>query len=224
MLVGVVARVGAGDDVPEYSVPHPHPMLTEVLFNVPRGESEGDANGDGVRDAAGDEFIEIGNPYDHAINLGGYVLSSRLSSPVMDTGKGVRFVFPDVELGAHQIAVVFNGYGWDADGSIGTSTNAPDGPRGEFGGALVFTMGNRSKMRALRNSGDFVLLSAPDGTPLDCVTWGDSQPQPPSEAYRLSTVAAGVSGSVQRVVAQGKMLPHKEIDGRLFSPGDVPQR
>jgi hypothetical protein len=55
-------------------VPFPHPLITEVLYNVPTGP-EGDANGDGTRSATGDEFIELINPHDKPINLKGYVLT-----------------------------------------------------------------------------------------------------------------------------------------------------
>lgn len=51
----------------------PHPMITEVLYDPPKGK-EGDADKDGTRDATGDEFIELVNPHDKAINLKGYVL------------------------------------------------------------------------------------------------------------------------------------------------------
>ena len=152
-------------DPPAYPVPHPHPMPTEVLYDVPQG-AKGDATRDGMRDAAGDEFIEIANPYDEPINLKGHVLSSRLSSPTEDTGKGVHFVFPDCTLGAHKVAVVFNGRGASIDEPVGTSSMSPASPHDRFAGALVFTMENTSPTRALRNRGDFVLLSAPDGSPL----------------------------------------------------------
>ncbi len=55
------------------SVPAPHPMITEVLAAVPSGP-RGDANGDGLRDAIGDEFIELVNPHDKPIQLKGYML------------------------------------------------------------------------------------------------------------------------------------------------------
>ena len=54
-------------------VPAPHPLITEVLAAVPSGP-RGDANGDGTRDAIGDEFIELVNPHDKPIQLKGYML------------------------------------------------------------------------------------------------------------------------------------------------------
>ncbi len=52
----------------------PHPLISEILYNVPRGKSEGDADQDGKRAANGDEFIEIFNPHSRPISLKGYVL------------------------------------------------------------------------------------------------------------------------------------------------------
>jgi hypothetical protein len=55
-------------------VPFPHPLITEVLYAVPTGD-EGDADGDGVRSATGDEFVELINPHSRPIRLKGYVLT-----------------------------------------------------------------------------------------------------------------------------------------------------
>jgi len=54
-------------------VPYPHPLISEVLYAVPSG-ARGDANGDGTRDAVGDEFIELVNPHDKPIQMKGYVI------------------------------------------------------------------------------------------------------------------------------------------------------
>lgn len=120
-------------------VPFPHPLITEVLYNVPPGP-EGDANGDGVRSATGDEFVELINPHDKPINLKGYTLTDGLNAkrpdpPARPSGKKpnspakegeptkpakpervsdddsrVRFTFPDITLQPGQVVVVFNGY------------------------------------------------------------------------------------------------------------------
>ncbi len=55
------------------TLPFPHPLITEILYAVPSGQ-RGDANGDGTRDAVGDEFIELVNPHDKPIQLKGYTL------------------------------------------------------------------------------------------------------------------------------------------------------
>lgn len=69
---------------PAHGVPFPHPLITEVLFNVPKGAA-GDANGDGTRDAVGDEFVELINPHDKPIQLKGYVLSDSAGWPEATT-------------------------------------------------------------------------------------------------------------------------------------------
>src|SRR5262245_25585994 len=66
----LAASLAVADQAP---VPFPHPLISEVLYAVPSGP-RGDANADGVRDAIGDEFIELVNPHDKPIQLKGYKL------------------------------------------------------------------------------------------------------------------------------------------------------
>jgi hypothetical protein len=203
-------------------LPAPHPQITEVFFNVPTGPA-GDANKDGVRDAAGDEFIEIANPHDQPINLAGYVLANRRGALSEGKSVGVRFVFPDVELPAHSVAVVFNGYLAKLPPPFGTKDTAPKEPSKAFGGALVFTMDVTSKTTALANNGDWVLLSAPDGTALDCVSWGEPDPPPPEAALRKQVVAPAAV-SVQRLQPDEPLEPHTQINAQVCSPGVIPAR
>lgn len=71
--VAIALASGAlGAEPPLVSLPHP--LISEILYNVPRGKSEGDADQDGKRAANGDEFIEVVNPHSKPINLKGYVL------------------------------------------------------------------------------------------------------------------------------------------------------
>ncbi len=65
--------LGAGAQAQPTPIAWPHPLITEVLAAVPSG-ARGDANGDGNRDAVGDEFIELVNPHDKPIQLKGYML------------------------------------------------------------------------------------------------------------------------------------------------------
>src|SRR5687768_184922 len=48
---------------PAAPVPFPHPLITEVLYAVPNTPGS-DANQDGTRHVAGDEFVELINPHD----------------------------------------------------------------------------------------------------------------------------------------------------------------
>lgn len=206
-------------------IPSPHPQITELLYNVP-ADAAGDANKDTVRDAAGDEFIEIANPHDQPINLKGYTITNRRADPAIDSGRGVRFVFPDFELPAHGVCVVFNGYQSPAiPPPVGDESAAPrEGGNTQFNGVVVFSMKVTAKGTAFANSGDWVLLSAPDGSPIDCISWGEPSPAPPANALRLQQVEASSKGSVQRLTPDGKLEAHTEINGQPFSPGIIPSR
>lgn len=190
----------------------------EVLFNVPMGP-DGDANQDGVRDATGDEFIELMNHHNRPINLAGYVLTDRHE----EGPRQMRFEFPDVELAPGAIAVVFNGHRAAIPGPIGTSDAAPDRGNDRFGGALVFSMEIASRARALANAADALILRAPDGRAVEVVFWGSPDPAPPADAMRTSEVPSRVRGSVQRLTPDGDLIPHDQIDGALFSPGVIPR-
>ncbi len=204
-------------------IPAPHPQITEVLFNVPNDES-GDANKDGERHAAGDEFIEIANAHESPVNLKGYVLFNRRASFDGTEGSGVRFEFPDVELPGHGVCVVFNGCDAKIAGPVGTPKKAPESGNDAFNGVMVFTMVNTSKSRALANGGDWVVLAAPDGTIVDCVSWGEPKPPPPEGAVRTQKVDADVKGSVQRLGPGEELEAHKGINGEPFSPGLIPNK
>ena len=72
-------------------------QLTEILYDIPSGA---DPNGDGTRQAAGDEFFELFNNGTAPIDLSGYVMIEREGSVV--------FTFPvGTTLGAGKFAVVF---------------------------------------------------------------------------------------------------------------------
>jgi hypothetical protein len=195
-------------------VPFPHPIITEVFYAPGRND---DASGDGKRSAQGDEFIEIVNPHDKTIRLDGYVLTDR-NAP---SAGQLKFVFPACTLNPGQAAVVFNGLETKPQGPSGT-TRAASGPNPSFGGALVFSMENDSSTVALANGGDYVCLTAPDGTVVQLVTWGEYDEVQPSALLRDD--APRVSGqSVQRKGLSGEMTPHRELDNVSFSPGVAPK-
>ena len=122
-------------------------LINEILADPPGSASsdlEGDANGDGTRSAAGDEFVEIGNLADCALVLDGITLADSQED---------KFTFPaDVRLQPGKVVVIFGG------GS----------PFGDFGGAQVFTASGL----ALNNDGDTVEIKSPEGTQLEVETYG----------------------------------------------------
>ncbi len=139
-------------DEPIPPTPTPTPpirdiRINEILAKVPWG-LEGDANGDGVRDAWQDEFIELVNWTGHAVDLGGWTVSDSVA---------VRFTFPGgTSLQSGQALVLFGG---------GT-------PAGDFGGSVVLTAAPSEFGLYLTDDGDTVTLM--DGEEIiDQVTYGD---------------------------------------------------
>lgn len=229
------------------------PMITEVYYAVGPGAG-GDANGDGVREANGDEFVELVNPHGVAINLKGWTISGKPPRSGGGGGEGggegrgggggeggraggggggrggggggqerraedfqqIKFTFPDVTLEPGQVVVVFNGRGAKWEGPVGDSSAGPSGGNPKFGGALVFSMKVTAGAAGWGNQRDYVLLSDPDGRAVSCVLWGDQRP-PTGASPEVVDVVRGQS--VQRESKEGKLVPHANIDGSMFSPG-----
>jgi hypothetical protein len=121
----------------------PAVILNEVLADPPM-ELAGDANGDGVRSFADDEFVELVNVSDQAVELQGWTLSD---------GVRVRHTFGAVSLAPGQALVVFGG------GDPATFTLAPAAE-----GALVFVAEGGL---GLTNTGDTVTLADAGGDTVD---------------------------------------------------------
>jgi Lamin Tail Domain len=208
----IFLHVLAADAAP----PFPHPLITEVFYAVPAG-SAGDANGDGSRHATGDEFVELFNPHDRPIQLKGYTLRDR--NP--DDQGALRFTFPALELKPRQAVVVFNGFDAKWTGPVGESDKAPTGTNEKFGGAYVFTMRADSEMHGFANAGDWVLLAAPDGKPVQCVTWGEFEEKPPAGVPMLEESPKVIGRSVQRPEVTEKLAAHP-LKPAPSSPGVFP--
>jgi Lamin Tail Domain len=201
LLCHLVTRI----EPPDPPIPYPHPLITEVLYAVPR--DAGDANHDGVRDAAGDEFVELINPHERPINLKGYALR--------DSGEGksqFKFIFPAFELGPGEIVVVFNGFEATMTGPTGTSKSAPNEPHPEFHRAWVFSAGMSSGKASLANASDYVALVAPNGSVVACVWWGKERNPP--RAILSEEAPAVMRGSVQRALTGPEDVPPND-------PGDT---
>jgi hypothetical protein len=119
-------------------------VLNEVLVNVPGGD-EGDANGDGVRDAYEDEFVELVNRTDQTLDLTGVAVRN---------GSSDKFVFGPTCLGPHQAAIVFGG-----------------GVPAERPAMLVRVASSRF---AFGNTGGSVVLAGADGSLLGAVNYSNA--------------------------------------------------
>lgn len=227
LVLGALPALGAGDDPARTDASptarlYPHPVITEVFFNVPKGD-HADANGDGLRQANADEFVELFNPHPKTINLRGYTITNRITTYDDDTKRGVRFTFPPLMMEPGTVVVVFNGFDTTIPGPVGTEKRAPARRNEHFAAAYVFTIDPSSRTSTFANGGDFVLLSDPHGNPIDAVEWGDPDPAPPSQTLRTVEVDKNPKGSVQRVTADAPMQPHRRIDHHMFSPGRLPR-
>jgi hypothetical protein len=204
-------------------LPYPHPLITEVLYNVPSGDA-GDANKDGTRQVVGDEFIELINPHDQPINLGGYTLSDMTSLEKGNNGKpkpnSIHWTFPPLTLKPGQVAVVFNGNASSIAGPLGDSSIAAK-PNDRFHDAFVFTMRQPSDRIGFSNTADWVMLSAPDGKPIHIIKWGEPRVKIPAGVLLVEEATGSKPGSFQRTAANGPLAPHPADaqGGAPFSPG-----
>ena len=129
-------------------------IINEVLYDPPSG-IEGDANGDGTREAQEDEFIEF-------VNLGGTL---DLSGYTVHDNAQERHVFPQgTIIPSGGVLVLFGG----------------GNPTGAFGNAIVQTAS--AGILNMNNAGDFVTLYNTNG---EVVLTFDIEPlsNNPNESY-----------------------------------------
>lgn len=113
------------------------PLIINEVHYDPDSDITGDANGDGARDFAEDEFIEFYNDSNASLDISGYTVSD---------GAELRHTFPaSTIIPANKMLVVFGG---------GT-------PTGSFGGSTVQTA-SEGELN-LSNSGDVITIENPSG-------------------------------------------------------------
>ena len=164
-------------------------LINEVLYDPEAGEA-GDANGDGTRDANGDEFIEFFNSGPE-IDMSGYTISD---------ASQVRHVFPaGTVVPLNGVLVLFGG---------GT-------PTANFGGAVVQTASTGSIN--MNNAGDFVTLQDTSGT---IVLTFDVEPlsNNPNESYTRNPDLTGEFVQHSGIDAANGALysPGTMLDGSSF--------
>ena len=169
--------------------------INEYLADPPDGPS-GDANGDGSRDSAQDEFVEIVNRTGAPIDVGGFTVRD---------ADAQRFVFPPgTSIPAGEAAVIFGG------GS----------PQGDFGNArangLVFTAS-----LSLNNTGDTITLKNSSAVTVESVTYGSTEGNASQSINRNPDVSgigfaphSSISGSGGRLFSPGTL-----VNGSPFSLG-----
>jgi uncharacterized protein (TIGR03437 family) len=176
--------------------------ISEVLADVPPDDAstaavEGDANRDGVRNAGDDEFVELFNPSDSAVDLSGV----RVSDAATD-----RFTFPPgTTLAAGRALVLFGG-------------GRPPADDPAFGASLVRVASSLS----LNDGGDTVALKLKvggDEITLASLAYGAQglAPAPTDQSVTREREAAGGLGA--GFVAH---LSAADAASRAFSPGTLP--
>jgi hypothetical protein len=164
-------------------------LINEVLYDPESGDL-GDANGDGTRDANGDEFIEFFNSGPE-MDVSGYSLSD---------ASQVRHVFPAGTVVPLNGVLVLFGSG---------------SPTGDFGGAVVQTASTGSIN--MSNTGDFVTLQDASGT---IVLTFDVEPlsNNPNESYTRNPDLTGEFVQHSGIDAANGALysPGTMLDGSLF--------
>lgn len=235
-----VPEKSADKPAAKVSVAYPHPLITEILYNVPTG-SDGDANGDGDRSATGDEFIELVNPHDKAINIKGYTLTDGRdvkyendpdAKPGPDGKKPKKakvqkpqfeFTFPDLTLQPGEVVVVFNGYKQKWGGGIGDKSRAASKDK-KFHNAYVFSLQTESQFIGLNNDGDCIQLFAPGvKESIDCLWWGKSE-EAGRDPSTLIEKLPEAKGSAHRIGVTTEWKQSGDLAGSLkglFSPGQV---
>lgn len=169
--------------------------ITEILADPPAGMA-GDANGDGERDPAADEFVEIVNRGPEPVCLTGWTLG--------DAAHADRHVFPiGPALAPGTSLVVFGG----------------GVPTGRFDGALV--QWSKAGL-SLTNKGDVLTLRDADDVIVRQVSWGDCAGEPRADDHWPG--ALEIDASLARGPGAGAdWAVHPEVDGRRrYSPGLIP--
>lgn len=175
-------------------------VINEILADVPPDDPatrniEGDANRDGTRNSADDEFIELVNASSEPVDISNVTISDATAT---------RFTFPaNTRLDAGRAAVIFGG------GAAPTNDPA-------FGGALIFT----ANSLGLNDGGDAVHVRLRVGgadVTVASQSYGSSGgPAAPSDQSLTRSPDASIDSAGGELTAHANAV---NAQGRLFSPG-----
>ena len=208
--------------------------LTEILWDIPASPN-GDPNGDGTRQSAGDEFIELYNSGNSSIDMSGYVVIEREGQVV--------FTFPfGAILPAKKFAVLFGNAiaePWGANFPEGTEKYSIWTGAANNGFGPVTTSTGSTKTN-LASNGDRIMIVDPlISDTIAEVCWGYDNKVPPelvlplwskgtylSDANTIKgdTIQGTIKQSVHYQSSTGKWGIHTELspDSLLYSPGFFP--
>jgi ribosomal protein L35AE/L33A len=178
------------------NVTAPTVVINEVLADPP--DTDGDANRDGTRDSADDEFIELVNSTGSAVNIAGWTIKTR---PLTSATETTRHTFAaGTSLPAGEAIVVFGGGGPGVD-----SSNAA------FACAQVVKASAASGL-SLTNGGLTIIVHDSSGNIVTQFTYGGSTGLSGDQNQSLTRSPDITGGFVLHTAAVGAA-------GRRFSPG-----
>ena len=169
--------------------------INEYLADPPDGPS-GDANADGMRDSAQDEFIEIVNRSSSPIDVSGFTVRD---------ADAQRFIFPaGSSLPAGEAAVIFGG------GS----------PQGDFGNVRVNGLLFTASL-SLNNGGDTIELRNSQGIPVESITFGSTEGSANQSINRNPDVLGIAFAPHSSIFGAGSRLfsPGTLVNGSAFTLG-----
>jgi lamin tail-like protein len=172
--------------------------INEYLADPPPG-ALGDANGDGIRDATQDEFVELVNTGAVALNIGGFTISDATT---------VRFTVPaGRSIPPGEAAVVFGG-------------GNPTGPFGNAGAnGLVFVAG--ASGLSLNNGGDTITVKDALGAVVASVGYGSTEGGAHQSITRSPDVTGGFVTHSSATGSGGSLFsPGTRINGVPFTTSD----
>ncbi|MEK6324788.1 MAG: lamin tail domain-containing protein [Acidobacteriota bacterium] len=167
--------------------------INEYLADPPDGLA-GDANGDGVRDSAQDEFIEVLNRTGVPVDVGGYSISDADS---------LRFTFPpDTIIPAGEVAVIFGG---------GTLA-------GEYGNALVNGLAFTAAL-SLNNTSETITIKNASAVTIESVTYGTAEGNANQSINRNPDESGIAFASHSSIAGSGGRLfsPGTRVNGSPFT-------
>jgi uncharacterized protein (TIGR03437 family) len=185
-------------------------VINEFLADPPDGLA-GDANHDGVRDSADDEFVELINSTTRNLDLSGYELSTRSLTTTTDTLRH-RFA-PGTILPAGTAIVIFGGGSFQNINLGTTNSNL------FFGGARIVTASRGSL--SLTNTGGVITVRTPTNAIVTSVAYGSSSNLRADLNQSLTRAPDIIGQFVLHSTAAGNetrpFSPGTRIDGSVFS-------
>ncbi|HZI17144.1 MAG TPA: lamin tail domain-containing protein [Pyrinomonadaceae bacterium] len=197
----VSAEAGAARAVARLRVVARTLVINEFMADPPDGLA-GDANRDGVRDGSADEFVELANGTEEALNLSGWTLRTR---PLSGTNETVRHLF------AHGTQL----HGGDAIVIFGGGDFSPDHPA--FGGAHV-THASSGGL-SLSNGGLTILVRDAAGNIVTQFSYGAGDGFGGDSVNQSVTRSPDVAGEFARHTAANparRFSPGLRLDGSFF--------